>query len=103
MFWNKNAVSTGIILGLLLPFLGFWLIKGFFELFTYFELFNPNGFSASWRARTIALLAICANIIPFNLYRKRRFDDSMRGLIFPTIFFVAIWVYQFRADIFQNM
>ncbi len=103
MFWNRNNIITGLILGLLIPLTGYWLIKGGFELLTQIGAFDPTGFSESWRARTISLLAICLNIIPFNLYRRRRFDESMRGLIFPTVLFVGIWVFWFKDFLFQNI
>ena len=99
MLLKRNTILTGIILGILLPLAGFWIIKGLFVFFTNIGWFDPNGFSESWRLRTISLLAICLNIFPFNWYRKNRFDESMRGLIFPTTLFVIIWVIRFQDAI----
>ena len=103
MFLKKNAIKIGIIIGLVLPFLGFWLWKGIFELATMAGIMNPTGFSEDWRERTFALLAICMNIIPFQYYQKKRFDDTMRGLVFPTILYVILWVVLFRDSIFGQI
>ncbi len=100
MFLKKDSIKIGIILGLVIPFLGYWFWKGFFALLTFADVMNPTGFSESWRERTIALLAICMNIIPFQYYQKIRNDESMRGLVFPTVFYVVFWVFMFRDFIF---
>ena len=44
--------------------------------------------------RTIGLLAICTNLIPFEICRRKRYDDTMRGHCFPTLIYVAFWVYK---------
>ncbi len=100
-YLDKNSIGFGLIIGLLLPILGYWAWKVFFELLTVLKLMDPSGFSESWRARTFALLGICMNIFPFQYYQKRRYDNTMRGLIFPTILYVIIWVVVFRHAIFQ--
>ena len=100
MFYKKNDIKIGILIGLLLPFLGFWLWKGIFELLTMMKVMDPTGFSEDWRERTFALLAICLNIFPFQFHQKNRNDDTMRGLVFPTVLYVVLWVILFRESIF---
>ena len=100
MDFKDNSIKVGIILGLLLPFVGFWLWKGVFEFLTMAGVMDPTGFSEDWRQRTFALLAICMNIIPFQYHQKRRNDNTMRGLIFPTVLYVVVWVVVFRESIF---
>jgi hypothetical protein len=100
MFLKRDSIKIGIIVGLVLPFLGFWLWKGIFELLTLVNVMDPSGFSEDWRERTFALLAICMNIIPFQYYQKIRNDDTMRGLVFPTFLYVVLWVVIFRDSIF---
>lgn len=94
---NKNSISTGILLGIILPIVGLFFWHSVFELLSKGGIMNPDGFSFTWRERTTSLLAICMNLIPFQLYKNRRYEQSMRGLIFPTVIFVIIWVYYFRA------
>jgi hypothetical protein len=47
--------------------------------------------SRGFRFRTLPLLAICSNLIPFHLYRKWGRDNTMRGMILPTMGFVIYW------------
>ena len=100
MDFKDNSIKIGIILGITLPFIGFWLWKGVFELLTMANVMDPTGFSEDWRQRTFALLAICMNIIPFQYHQKKRNDDIMRGLVFPTVLYVVAWVIIFRESIF---
>lgn len=102
MFLKKDSIRIGILIGLVLPFLGYWLWRGLFELLTLAEVMNPEGFSEDWRERTFALLGICMNIFPFQYYQKKRNDNSMRGLVFPTVAYVILWVVMFRDSIFAQ-
>ena len=96
---RTNDFKVGLITGLLIPMLSYGILTLFFTLLTNMELMDPSGFSESWRSRTLALLAICGNLIPFNLHKKARHEASMRGMIFPTILFVGIWVWWFRGSL----
>jgi len=100
MFLKKDSIKIGIIVGLVLPFLGLWLWKGIFELLTVANIMDPSGFSESWRERTFALLGICMNLIPFHYHQKKHNDETMRGMVFPTFLYVVIWVIFFRDSIF---
>ncbi len=98
---REDNLIVGIITGILVPVLAYGLWTLLFTALTKAGIMDPDGFSESWRARTLALLAICSNLLPFQLHKKWRNDQSMRGLIFPTIVFVGIWVYVFKSAIFQ--
>lgn len=99
---RDNKLIVGIITGILVPVLAYGLWTLFFYTLTALEITRPDTLSATWRARTIALLSICANLIPFNLHKKANNDESMRGLVFPTVTMVGIWVYVFWDVIFQS-
>ncbi len=100
---RTNDFKVGLITGLLVPILTYGLLSLLFmllaTLLTSLELSDPNTLSQNWRERTHVLLAICGNLIPFNLHKKARHEASMRGMIFPTILFVAIWVWWFRSHL----
>ena len=95
-FFNKNTVLFGLISGLLTPLLGYGILQGLFWILSQFV----NSEYGDWRFRTIALLAICFNLIPFNYHKNKRNEDSMRGVIIPTVIFAATWAFTFRAYIF---
>ena len=98
---NQNNVVIGLILGTLIPVLGYLSIDAIFNVLDQAGIMDPDGFSFTWRERTTSLLAICMNLIPFQIYKNKRHDQSMRGLIFPTLCFVAYWAYHFKDALFD--
>ncbi len=99
---RDDNIKTGIITGLLVPILAYGLLTLIFSLLTQAGVMDPSGFSESWRMRTLSLLAICSNILPFNMHKNKRHNESMRGMIFPTLLFVAAWVFYFKDVLFAN-
>lgn len=47
------------------------------------------------RARTVMLVAICCNLIPFHLYQRWGRDNTMRGMVIPTLAFVVYWFWMY--------
>ncbi|MEE9438924.1 MAG: hypothetical protein V3V14_07995 [Saprospiraceae bacterium] len=98
---DKNSVFTGLIIGAIVPVLGYMLVEFIFSLLTQAGLMEyVSGTGTSRRMRTIALLGICCNLIPFNICRKYKWDDTMRGIVFPTLIYVGFWLYQFSNLLF---
>jgi len=98
---RENSFQSGLIIGILVPVLAYGLWTLFFSALTNIGIMDPVGFSPSWRARTLALLAICSNLLPFNLHKKAHHDHAMRGMVLPTVILVGIWVYMFQDVIFK--
>ena len=99
--FNKNHILLGIILGICVPVLGYALFMYLFDGLTAIGVMDEiTSGSAERRTRTLGLLGICTNIIPFEIYRKKRFDSTMRGLVFPTIIYIGIWVYMYKGILF---
>ncbi|MFT4665640.1 MAG: hypothetical protein ACI8YQ_000663 [Polaribacter sp.] len=98
---REDTFQVGLITGILVPVLAYGLWTLFFSTLTTLEIMDPVGFSPSWRARTLALLAVCSNLIPFNLHKKAHHDNAMRGMVFPTVILVGIWIYMFQDVIFK--
>lgn len=96
--FEKNSIPHGLILGIIIPLLGYGILKGIFLILSQFV----NSDYGDWRTRTVTLLAICFNLIPFNSFLKRKKDESMRGVIIPTIIFGIIWAVTYRAFIFND-
>lgn len=92
---NKNSLPLGFILGLLIPFVGYALLLELFDQLDANNLISDIGFTENFRLRTTALLAICLNLIPFIIYNRKKFSDTMRGLIFPTVIYAIFWFIYF--------
>ena len=98
---EKNSVFTGLVIGALVPVLGYMLVEFIFGLLAQFGLMeHVTGGGVSRRMRTLALLGICCNLIPLNILRKRKWDDTMRGIVFPTLLYVGFWIWQFGRIFF---
>lgn len=99
--FNKNHILLGIILGICVPVVGYALVQFLFEGLEAIGIMDEvTSGSAAGRIRTLSLLGICANIIPFEIYRKKRYDQTLRGLVFPTIIYVVIWIIQYQGVLF---
>ena len=94
---KTNSIWFGIVLGVCVPILGFALMQILFEQLAAFGLVDEASTSiSSRRMRTLSLLGICCIIIPFEMARRNRWDHSLRGMVFPIVLYVLIWLYYFR-------
>jgi len=96
---QKDKIVLGLILGFLLPVVGYALLLEIYDQLSRSGIISDEGFSRTFRERTIALLAICFNLIPLTYFNRRRMQNGMRGLVFPTVLFVIIWLFYFRESI----
>jgi len=86
---NQDKIVIGIILGTIIPFVGYALLQMLFESIEGAE--SMENLSDDFRLRTRALIAISLNLIPFIIYNRKRFINTMRGLVFPTMIYVMAW------------
>jgi hypothetical protein len=99
---DRNSILTGLVLGAIVPVFGFLIVEFIFNTLTQFGLMEVVSSSSSGRRfRTLLLIAICCNLIPFNIAKNRRWDDTLRGIIFPTLIYVGAWIYRFYGELFM--
>jgi len=93
---ERDSLMFGILLGVIVPILGFVVVEYIFEVLTNIGWMSEVSISTSDRRfRTLVLIGICWNLIPFNIAKNKRWDQTMRGIVFPTLIYVAAWVYKF--------
>lgn len=97
---DKDSLLIGLFLGLAVPFVGYALILTLFEQLSATEWLSSDTRTITFRARTITVLAICLNVIPFRYYQKKWSQTSMRGVMIATLFYVGFWLFKFSGDIF---
>jgi hypothetical protein len=98
---ERNSIVTGLVLGCIVPVLGFLVVQFIFDTLTQFGLMEAvTASSESRRMRTLALLGICCNLIPFNICKNRKWDQTMRGIVFPTLIYVGAWIFRFYSELF---
>lgn len=94
-----KQLLIGLAIGTLLPFVGYAIILEIYNQLTAGGLMNSTGFSQTFRQRTIALLAICTNLVPFIYFNRKGHFNGMRGVVIPTVVYVLVWVVYFRESI----
>ncbi len=96
---NKNSILVGILIGLVLPFVGYAIFLSIFDGLQDMGFIKMGSTSPGFRQRTSAILAIALDFIPVNIFNKRRWNDSMRGIVFPFFVYVAAWIFYFGKDL----
>jgi len=100
MFWEKNKIWVGILVGLLVPFIGLAVLELLLEQLDELVFQQArNRLSESFKDRTLYLIAIIFNIIPFQLYNKQKKILSMRGLVIATTIYAIAWMVLFVKEI----
>lgn len=101
MFLKYNSFINGLIIGFFVPLVGYIALTGLFQGIEALREVEPNQlFSAGFRRRTFAIVAIGLNSIPMNMAFKRKQTDTMRGIVIPTFGYVAFWLWVFGSYIF---
>lgn len=97
---RNDSIIVGLAIGAVVPILGFWVTQQIFELLVSQGIMPPASDDIqSSRMRTIAILAICFNLIPFNYAKRKRLDNILRGIVFPTLIYVGYWVWTYKSII----
>lgn len=98
---DKDSRIFGFVIGCIVPVLAYVVLDQVFDLLTQSGvLANPSGEGINRRLRTVGLLAICANLIGFNWAKNQHYDRTMQGIVFPTIIYVAAWIYRYYNVLF---
>ncbi len=98
---ERDSLMTGFVVGCIVPVLGYMIFNGVFDMLTQAGFMEEVSIgSASQRLRTLSLLGICSNLLPFNYFKNQRADNSMRGIIFPTLIYIGFWLYTFQHVFF---
>ncbi|MDX1683766.1 MAG: hypothetical protein R3275_00955 [Saprospiraceae bacterium] len=96
---NKDHVWIGMVFGLLVPFVAYGIILFIYDQLDAAGITDSSGMGQFYRERTVGLLAIAANIIPINIFKRRYQINNMRGVLIATMIYVVIWVIRYYAYI----
>ena len=92
MKFKLDSIPSGILIGLAIPALGYLLLSQLYALADSQGWISDIGLTDNFRLRTTALLSIALNLLPFLIFNKRWQIKAMRGVIFPTVFYAALWM-----------
>lgn len=96
---NRNALWFGLVIGLILPFVGYALLLSLYDWLESLGALSQTGFSSNFRQRTLGIVAICLNLIALNYFQKRRLTNSMRGLVLATLVYAVVWFVYFGVKL----
>lgn len=97
---DRDSLILGILLGLVVPFVGYAVLLMLTEQINSAQWLSPEIRGFSFRTRTLAVFAICLNIIPFRMYQKWWHQTTMRGIIITTFLYIGVWLYMFAGQLF---
>ena len=99
---KKDTILFGIIFGLVVPFVTYAILLEINDYIIAMEIELAGGRTFEGFSKSmLTVFAICANLIPFQYFIKRRWDYAMRGVIFPTLFYGFYWAIYFGKLIFD--
>lgn len=99
---DKNSVLIGFVIGAIVPVAGYVVIEFIFDMVTQLGWMDSISMSTgAKRIRTMALLAICCNLIPVQIGKAKRWDNNIKGVVFATLIYVGAWIYMFHGQIFS--
>ncbi len=92
---DKNSLLVGILVGVLLPIIGYIIVFGVYELMEGLGWVSDSGFRPKFRERTTGIIAIAFNAIALNFYQKKYLNDTVRGIVVTTALWVILWLVLF--------
>lgn len=102
-FFKKDSVWVGLCLGLLVPPVVYGLLRLIYEFMDSIGVFSDIGFADDFRTRTLALIAICANLFVMQFYRRtHRHHETTRGMLIASMVFVGAWLWLFGLKILNS-
>ena len=86
---NDNLL-IGLAVSLIIPVIAYYLLG-------QLQVMISNGAQASFafKERTVALIAICLNVLPLNYFRKTYRNRSIRGLATGTMVLAFVWFFYY--------
>jgi len=89
---QQNKVIIGLITGLVVPFVAYAIFDMIYDYGDSAGWFTNSNISETFRDRTKGLLAIATNLITINIFRRKRHENSMRGVLIATSIYVLTWI-----------
>ncbi len=97
--FSRNNVFFGLAIGLLLPALAFYLLSPLIDFIGTLLVPEKGVYASHFRQRSLAIIAICINLIPMNGFNKNRRPESMRGMMLATIILGIVWFISFKDQL----
>lgn len=87
---RRDKLLIGFAVGAVLPVLAYFLLSNLFAVVA-----GLTDFPLEFRERTLTLVAVCVNLLPFRAYNGMRATQAMRGVLLATGLYAIAWIVQF--------
>ena len=91
---RNDHLWIGLAVSFFLSFVSYAL---FLQLSDWFSA--GAGRTISFRPRTLALIAICLNILPMNVFRRTYRTQSLKGLVIGVMVMAGVWFFYFGREL----
>ena len=94
-----DKIWVGILTGFMLPLFWYFIFISLFDSLETMGWIEPGRVALDFRQRTSALVGLCLNILPLQVFNTQNMGNAMRGMIFPTVILVGVWLYLFGSSV----
>lgn len=101
-FIDRYPLISGILIGLLVPFVGFALLLSLNDALLAGGNLGAGGEQPIFDRESLLLFAICFNLIPFSYFKKRFNNRAMRGVLTATLATGFLWLFLFSQHLFYT-
>lgn len=87
---RNDNILIGLAVSLIIPAIAYVLLQQLQGMIA-----SSAGRPIAFEQRTLALIAICLNVMPLNFFRKTYRNRSLRGLATGTMLLALVWFFWF--------
>jgi len=99
---KRDSVWVGLGIGIMVPAAVYGVLLLLYQLLDSMGVLTDVGFADDFRTRTLALVAICANLILMQTFRKKVYQhETIRGMLIASMILVAVWFWLFGFKMLQ--
>lgn len=91
---RNDNILIGLAVSFIIPMIAYFLLLQAQDF-----IGNSAGRPIMFEQRTLALIAICLNVMPLNYFRKVYRNRSLRGLATGTMILALAWFYWFGREL----
>ena len=95
---QKTELAKGILAGLLVPFVSYAVLLLLNEKISALIFKEVMKDELILDNKTVAILAICFNLLPFHLLDKKKQTRAMRGVLISTFLLAMLWIFLFGKE-----
>lgn len=101
MLDNRDKLWIGLLIGLVVPFVGYAIILMILETLGANESLADKNLNFDFKERTLTLLALALNLIPMRIFMKRYMNKALRGLVLATLVYGLVWMVYFGSKLLE--